>query len=110
MKAFSTATQTGAGTGATIGVDSGVTGVGKFSLNVVVTGTVNYDVEWTNNKPTAGTSSAPDFSAAQYVQHAVLNGKTANYASDLLAPATGFRVKVNSGTGSATLYILQETN
>lgn len=101
MLAYTTATQTGAGTGTAIRTSRSKTDNDKYTLLLVLTGTVNADVEFAIEE---------DLGTTNWIQHAVLNGKTSSAASDLLSPASGFRVVVNSGSGTATLKVLQGNN
>lgn len=96
-KEYSTATQTGTGTSAWTRMDPD--SKGPYTLNLICSGTVNATVEFANEKTLAGSEVA--------IAHAVLAAKTTSSASDLLVPATAFRVVVNSGDGTAKLNILE---
>ncbi len=91
--------QTGPGTTAWVPVD---TFKNPFSLSVacVVDGTVNYDVEHTYDdvlEPVAATAWA----------NADLTGDTANGSSVYSAPVKAIRLRVNSGSGTVTMTIVQ---
>lgn len=75
-----------------------------ISVSVIVTGTVNYTVQWTQDDVFAGTGVGPFtwFSAA-----ANLVGATTTQAGSIGAPVSAIRVLTNSGGGTAQLIIRQ---
>ena len=91
--------QTGAGTSNWIMPDTWKTPF-SVSVAVVVTGTVNYDVEHTFDDVQAGVS-------ATAWTNADLVGDTANGSYHYTFPVKAIRLKVNSGDGTATMTVLQ---
>ena len=90
-------TQTGVGN-KQIAVNTNVTPC-NFGVTVIAGGTVNYTVNRTYDDPAVGfTNWFPD---------ANLTAQTASKESSYAFPVTGFQVVVNSGTGTATLQIVQ---
>lgn len=91
--------QTGAGTTAWIVVDTW-----KESFHVavacVVTGTVDYDVEHTYDDVLRGVT-------ATAWTNADMDGKTANAAASYNYPIKAIRLKVNSGSGTVAMTVLQ---
>lgn len=69
-------------------------GRGPASVQVAVSGTVNYTVQWSNDGGTTWTS------------HETLAGLTAAAAGSFLVPVELFAVLVNSGTGTATATVV----
>ncbi len=95
-----TVTQTGAGNSATIPLD--LYGQSDVSLQVIVSGTVNWDVEQTLDDP-FGTA------ALTWLDHPDTNmvGQTVNRQGNYSYVPRAVRLVVNSGTGSATLTVIQ---
>lgn len=119
---FGTVTRVAA-SGATAGdIEVGTNGVGgtpwfnvdyqmhpiTMSIAVVVTGTVNYTVQYTYDD-IAATSSQPNAATPIYVtfNDPVLTSETANGESNFSSPFTAWRVVVNSGTGSIAVTGIQ---
>lgn len=71
----------------------------NLTLALSVTGTVNVTVQY-----------AVDSANAVWFSHADLTAKTANSVGTIVSPVHGVRLVYNSGTGSATLSILQAGN
>lgn len=74
------------------------------SIFVRISGTVNYTVQYTSDDHRA---SGFHWGAADWTDHASMTSKTADTDSNIAYPATGIRVKINSGTGTATMIIRQ---
>lgn len=75
-----------------------------IGLGLSVSGTVNVTVQHTFDDPqAAGFSPA----SATWYDHPTLAAKTANADSNYAFPVRGIRINVNSGTGTATLKIVQ---
>lgn len=76
----------------------------NVALGATVSGTVNYTVQYTFDDVFA-TGYNP--STGSWVNHASMTGKTAAADSNIAYPVRGIRLVLNSGTGSATLTIIQ---
>ena len=77
----------------------------NIGLAVIVTGTVNYTVEYTYSDPT-NTYPDPDGFPVPFPVTS-LASKTATADSNIIIPVAAVRLTINSGTGSAELIILQ---
>ncbi len=75
-----------------------------ISIFLKFTGTVNVTVQYTSDDHRA---SGFHWGAASWTDHSSLTSKTANLDSNIAYPATGLRVKVNSGTGSVSMIVRQ---
>lgn len=77
------------------------TNISPFNVGfgVIATGTVNYTVQHTFDDPAVG------FSA--WFSHPTVAGETANADGNYAFPVTGIKVLVNSGSGTATLKLVQ---
>jgi hypothetical protein len=64
----------------------------------VVTGTVNYTVQHTYDSPAGFTT---------WFNDATLASKTANGETNITFPISGLQLVVNSGTGTATMTVVQ---
>lgn len=75
--------------------------VSPFSVSAVadVTGTVNFDIEFTNDDP--------DSASALWLNHADFTAKTADTAGVITAPCRGIKVVQNSGSGSTRTVLVQ---
>lgn len=75
------------------------------SLSVLVTGTVNYTVQYTFDQ----VNQTPDWTPAtgNWVDHTALTGQTATKDSNLAYPAMAVRIVLNSGTGSVRFTVIQ---
>lgn len=92
-------TQTGAGDGAPMVLN--IHGRPEVSLQVTVTGTVNYSVQQTLDDPADAGATWFDHPDTNLV--AATTNKQSNYAYIPRA----VRIKVNSGAGSAKLTVIQ---
>lgn len=117
-KSFKTVTRVAISAAATGALQVGTNGVGEtawkmldtfvdmmnIGLSVIVTGTINYTMNYTyedpNNPITAGGSPTAWPLTA-------LSAKTANAEGSILFPIAAVQLVVNSGTGSATLVVVQ---
>lgn len=72
-----------------------------FSIGAIVdvTGTVNFDLEVTNDDP--------DSNAAVWMNHANFTAKTADTASVISEPCRAVRMVQNSGSGSCRAVLTQ---
>ena len=77
------------------------TNVSPFNVGfgVVVTGTVNYTVQHTFDDPAIGFST--------WFSHPTVASQVANADGNYAFPVTGVKVLVNSGSGTATLNLIQ---
>lgn len=77
------------------------TNISPFNVGfgVVVTGTVNYTVQHTFDDPAIGFST--------WFSHPTVASLAANADGNYAFPVTGIKVLVNSGSGTATLNLIQ---
>jgi hypothetical protein len=77
------------------------TNVSPFNVGfgVVVTGTVNYTVQHTFDDPAIGFTT--------WFSHPTVASLAANADGNYAFPVTGVKVLVNSGSGTATLNLIQ---
>lgn len=77
------------------------TNVSPFNVGfgVVVTGTVNYTVQHTFDDPAIGFTT--------WFSHPTVASLAANADGNYAFPVTGVKVLVNSGSGTATLNLVQ---
>jgi hypothetical protein len=93
-----TVSQTGVGSSGSIVVNTNISPV-NIGFGVVVTGTVNYTVQHTFDDPAVGFST--------WFSHPTVASQTANADGNYAFPVTGIKVLVNSGSGTATLNLIQ---
>jgi len=79
----------------------------NISASVVVTGTVNYTVQYTYDPDPFGFTPNPSGPVATTFNHPLLTAQTATAEGTFTYPVTAIRLVVNSGTGSAALTLLQ---
>ena len=77
------------------------TNISPFNVGfgVVVSGTVDYTVQHTFDDPAIGFST--------WFSHPTIAGETTNQDGNYAFPVTGIKLLVNSGSGSATLNLVQ---
>lgn len=77
------------------------TNISPFNVGfgVTVTGTVNYTVQHTFDDPAVGFST--------WFSHPTVASQAANADGNYAFPVTGIKVLVNSGSGTATLNLIQ---
>lgn len=82
------------------------TNVSPFSvgMGIVVSGTVTYSVQHTFDNVQSSTYSA---ASGNWYNHPTLNSLTANADGNYAFPVTAIRLNVTSGSGTATLTIVQ---
>lgn len=73
------------------------------SIVVEVTGTLNYDVQYTYDD----VFDAAQASSLNWFSITALTGQTTTKDSNLAYPVTGIRLKINSGSGSGVLKVIQ---
>ena len=93
-----TVSQTGVGSSTSIVVNTNVSPV-NIGFGVIVTGTVNYTVQHTFDDPATGFST--------WFAHPTVASQTANADGNYAFPVTGIKVLVNSGSGTASLQLIQ---
>jgi len=76
----------------------------NIALSVRVSGTVDYTVQYTFDDIFAANYNP---SSGNWTNHPTLSGKTTSLDSNIAYPVRGIRVLLNSGTGTATLTIIQ---
>jgi hypothetical protein len=76
----------------------------NVALSVLVTGTVDYTVQYTfDNVFASGYVPA----SGNWVDHPSLTGQTITKDSNIAYPVQGIRIKCNSGAGTARFTIIQ---
>ena len=93
-----TVSKTGVGSSNAIVINTNVTPV-NIGFGVVVTGTVTYTVQHTFDDPAVGFTT--------WFSHPTIASKTDNQDGNYAFPVTGVKVLVNSGSGTATMNLLQ---
>ena len=93
-----TVSKTGVGSSSSLVMNTNVTPF-NVGFGVVVTGTVDYTVQHTFDDPATGFST--------WFSHPSVAGETTNQDGNYAFPVTGVKVLVNSGTGTATLQLVQ---
>jgi hypothetical protein len=76
----------------------------NIGLGVVVTGTINYTVQYTFDNVYA-TGYSP--STGNWINHPTLTSQTISKDSNISYPVRGIRIVYNSGTGSAVFTVIQ---
>jgi hypothetical protein len=89
--------KTGVGSSAALVINTNATPV-NLGFAVVVSGTVNYDVQYSFDNPAAGFVTW--FASTVAAQ-------TDNQNASILFPVSGIKLVVNSGTGTATMSLVQ---
>ena len=89
--------KTGTGSTSAIVINTNATPV-NIGFGAVVTGTVNYDVQYTFDDPATGFTTW--FSTA-------VAAATTNQSGSIAFPVTGVKALVNSGSGTVTLSVVQ---
>lgn len=93
-----TVSRTGAGSTSAVVINTNVTPV-NIGFAVVVTGTVNYSVQYSYDSPSAGFTT--------WFDDATITSKTGNEDGSINFPITGLKVLVNSGAGTVTMNVVQ---
>ena len=93
-----TVSQTGVGSSSALVMNTNISPF-NVGFGVVVTGTVNYTVQHTFDDPATGFST--------WFSHPTVASQAANADGNYAFPVTGIKVLVNSGTGTATLKLVQ---
>ena len=93
-----TVSQTGTGSTAPVVINTNVTPV-NIGFAVVVSGTVNYSVQFSYDDPAVGFTT--------WFDDVTITSKTGNEDGSILFPISAIKVLVNSGTGTVTLNVIQ---
>ena len=93
-----TVSKTGTGSSSALVMNTNVSPF-NVGFGVVVTGTVNYTVQHTFDDPAVGFTT--------WFSHPTIASQIANADGNYAFPVTGIKVLVNSGTGTATMNLLQ---
>ena len=93
-----TVSKTGVGSSSALVMNTNVSPF-NVGFGVVVTGTVNYTVQHTFDDPATGFST--------WFSHPTVVSQAANADGNYAFPVTGIKVLVNSGSGTATLKLVQ---
>ena len=93
-----TVSKTGAGSSSAIVMNTN-TNPFNVGFGVIVSGTVDYTVQHTFDDPAVGFTT--------WFNHPTIAAQIASADGNYAFPVTGIRVTVNSGTGSATLKLIQ---
>jgi hypothetical protein len=93
-----TVSKTGTGSSSALVMNTNQTPF-NVGFGVVVTGTVNYTIQHTFDDPAVGFTT--------WFSHPTVASQTANADGNYAFPVTGVKVLVNSGSGTATLNLVQ---
>jgi hypothetical protein len=93
-----TVSKTGVGSSAALVMNTNVSPF-NVGFGVLVTGTVDYTVQHTFDDPAVGFST--------WFSHPTVAGESTNQDGNYAFPVTGIKVLVNSGSGTATLKLIQ---
>lgn len=93
-----TVSKTGVGSSSALVMNTNITPF-NVGFGVVVSGTVDYTVQHTFDDPSVGFST--------WFSHPTIAGETTNQDGNYAFPVTGIKLLVNSGSGTATLKLVQ---
>lgn len=93
-----TVSKTGTGSSSALVMNTNISPF-NVGFGVVVTGTVNYTVQHTFDDPAVGFTT--------WFSHPTIASLAANADGNYAFPVTGIKVLVNSGSGTATLNLIQ---
>lgn len=93
-----TVSKTGTGSSTAIPMNTNISPF-NVGFGVVVSGTVDYTVQHTFDDPAVGFTT--------WFSHPTVAGETANADGNYAFPVTGVKLLMNSGTGTATLNLVQ---
>jgi hypothetical protein len=93
-----TVSKTGTGSSSALVMNTNISPF-NVGFGVEATGTVDYTVQHTFDDPAVGFTT--------WFSHPTVAGETANADGNYAFPVTGVKVLVNSGTGTATLKLIQ---
>lgn len=93
-----TVSRTGTGSTDAVVINTNISPV-NIGFAVIVTGTVNYSVQFTYDDPATGFST--------WFDDVSITSKTGNEDGSINFPITGMKVLVNSGSGTVTMKVVQ---
>jgi hypothetical protein len=93
-----TVSKTGTGSTDAVVINTNISPV-NIGFAVVVTGTVNYSVQFSYDDPAVGFTT--------WFDDVSITSKTGNEDGSINFPITGIKVLINSGTGTATMSVVQ---
>lgn len=93
-----TVSRTGTGSTDAVVINTNISPV-NIGFAVVVTGTVNYSVQFTYDDPSVGFTT--------WFDDVSITSKTGNEDGSINFPITGMKVLVNSGSGTVTMNVVQ---
>ena len=93
-----TVSQTGTGSSDALVMNTNISPF-NVGFGVVVTGTVTYSVQHTFDDPATGFTT--------WFSHPTVAAETANADGNYAFPVTGVKLLVSSGTGTATMNLIQ---
>lgn len=93
-----TVSKTGTGSSSALVMNTNISPF-NVGFGVVVSGTVDYTVQHTFDDPAVGFST--------WFSHPTVAGESTNQDGNYAFPVTGIKVLVNSGSGTATLKLVQ---
>lgn len=93
-----TVSKTGAGSSAALVMNTNISPF-NVGFGVIVTGIVDYTVQHTFDDPAVGFTT--------WFSHPTIAGQATSQDGNYAFPVTGIKVLVNSGSGTATLKLVQ---
>ena len=93
-----TVSKTGVGSSSSLVMNTDISPF-NVGFGVIVSGTVNYTVQHTFDDPASGFST--------WFSHPTIASETTNQDGNYAFPVTGIKLLVNSGSGTATLNLIQ---
>jgi hypothetical protein len=93
-----TVSKTGVGSSSALVMNTNISPF-NVGFGVVVTGTVDYTVQHTFDDPAVGFTT--------WFSHPTIAAQIANADGNYAFPVTGIKVLVNSGSGTATMKLIQ---
>jgi len=93
-----TVSKTGTGSSSALVMNTNQTPF-NVGFGIVATGTINYTIQHSFDDPTVGFTT--------WYSHPTIASKTDNQDGNYAFPVTGIKILVNSGTGTATMSLIQ---
>ena len=93
-----TVSKTGTGSSSPVVINTNVTPV-NIGFAAVVSGTVNYSIQFSYDDPAVGFTT--------WFDDVTITSKTGNEDGSINFPISAIKVLVNSGTGTVTLNVIQ---
>lgn len=91
--------KTGTGSSSSLVMNTNITPF-NVGFGVVVSGTINYTIQHTFDSPANGGFTT-------WFPHPTIASKTDNQDGNYAFPVTGIKILVNSGSGTATMNLIQ---